>query len=340
MQKKPKKSVESWKYKPVPSSARRLFRMAWQLESWLRTIVYVELRAQRVDWEEPIKKAVNNWPPHPQTKDKELTHMITHHQGVLSYLTFGELWKIISHKDNWPFFETYFPPEANTSTKIEEVRTIRNRVAHFREPHKYDEARFRQFLQDVEGGVRRFCNRYTTGCFCENDPVVEKLEDSWENIGYGYEMLCLDERWLYAPGDGRIRPQMHAKLKMLAHDRYTKGSHEGVIYRLEISPSLDRRLNVADFLSSTHRLHGEIIHIFVKSENEVAITIPALCGDELTVQLIKSFLSAGINCSHSSLILELDEARSKWPEYVLWPGHILSFYDHEMRGDILEIPNS
>src|SRR4051812_11422530 len=36
---------EEWTYEPVPHSAVRLFRMSWQLETWLRTLVYVELRA-------------------------------------------------------------------------------------------------------------------------------------------------------------------------------------------------------------------------------------------------------------------------------------------------------
>jgi len=143
---------EPWAYEPVPSSAVRLFRMAWQLETWLRIMVYVELRASRVDWEEPIKRAVGNWPPHSIQSDKRLHHMATPHQAALSYLTFGQLWDVISSAANWPLFEPYFPPKQNTEVKIEEVKAIRNRVAHFREPHPNDEKRLMLFWRTWSRG--------------------------------------------------------------------------------------------------------------------------------------------------------------------------------------------
>lgn len=340
MPKKTNKANESWTYEPVPSSAIRLFRMAWQLEAWLRTMVYVELRAARVDWEEPIKKCIKKWPPYPQAKDKELTHMTTHHQGALSYLSFGELWTIISDNNNWPLFEIYFPPEANTAAKIEEIKTIRNRVAHYREPHQYDEARYKQFLQDMDAGLRRFCNRYTTGVYSMTDPVSELLENSWEGVGYGYELFKPDRTWLYAPGNHRMDPLMHATLDILIHNRYKVGSSEGMIYKLEISPGVRKGLNLSDFLSSTRQLHSEAIHVMVKSDIDVAVTIPAIHGLEKIVELLKAFLSAGINSSHSNSGFAPDFERLQviWPEYILWPDHLLSFYDNEIRAPICELP--
>jgi len=194
-----------WNYETVPSAAVRLFRMAWQLENWLRTIVYVELRAARQDWEQPVKKYVRDWPPAPQDKDKVLHHMTTHHQGALSYLTFGELWNFISDKDSWPLFEPYFPPQRNTQARIEEIKTIRNRIAHCREPHQHDEARLKLFLQDMEQGVRTFCQRYTVGLTGDNDAVSQQLTNSWDGLGYGVELWLFNRSWLYAPPPYRMQ---------------------------------------------------------------------------------------------------------------------------------------
>jgi len=312
--------------------------MAWQLENWLRTMVYVELRANRVNWEELIKENFKDRPLYSQVKDKELNHMATHHVMALSYLTFGELWKIISSKDNWALFEPYFPPEANTATKIEEIKTIRNRVAHFREPHQNDEARFTLFLQDLEAGLRSFCNRYTTNVHLESDLVSKRLENVWEQVGYGYELYRPDRNWLYAPGHHRANPLMHATLEVAAHKRHKSGSAEGVIYGLEISPGLSKHLNVLDFLSCTRGLHSELIHVIVKSDDQVAVTIPAIHGPDKVVELIEAFLSAGINSSRAVRSSTFELCRKEWPEYILWPDHLLSFYDREMRGDIIQLP--
>src|SRR6185436_16762986 len=74
----------------LPSEASsRLLSFLWQLEVWLREMVYVELRARDADWQQPIKKVVQNWPPRSLDSDKRLTHMATRHEGAISYLTLG-----------------------------------------------------------------------------------------------------------------------------------------------------------------------------------------------------------------------------------------------------------
>jgi hypothetical protein len=50
--------------------------------------------------------------------------MATPHQAALSYLTFGQLWSVISDVANWPLFEPYFPPKSNVEVKIEEVKAF------------------------------------------------------------------------------------------------------------------------------------------------------------------------------------------------------------------------
>ncbi|MGL4462102.1 MAG: hypothetical protein ACRC1K_08105, partial [Planctomycetia bacterium] len=88
MKKHPK---SKWRYESVPSDAVKLYRLCWQLEKWLRLMVYVELKADRPDWDASIREKVKTWPPSALDNDKRLHHMATYHQSVLSYLTFGEL---------------------------------------------------------------------------------------------------------------------------------------------------------------------------------------------------------------------------------------------------------
>ncbi|WP_437712440.1 hypothetical protein WMF45_43155 [Sorangium sp. So ce448] len=330
-------------YEPVPRAALRLYRLTWQLETWLRLLVYVELRSARLDWEEPIKRRVREWPPSSFGNDKRLHHMTTSHQASVSYLTFGQLWAVISDNDNWPLFEPYFPPKAITDARIEEIKAIRNRVAHFREPHPQDEARLELFLRDLEPGIRQFCIRYTRATSLSqssNDPVTGRLAASWERVGYGIELRSPKGEWLYAPGSYRMRPLMNADLHVVAHEKQTPGATVGLIYRLHlISPTaLDREFNVTEFLQSTEKLHKYIIHIIVPPLiREMFVTIPAIHETDTVAELISGFLSAGRDSVRGSRRQDLERARLEWPEYVLWPNNLLSLFTEEIDAPILDL---
>jgi hypothetical protein len=315
--------------------------MSWQLETWLRTLVYVELRAARLDWEQPIKNHVQNWPPPSLQRDKRLHHMATPHQAALSYLTFGQLWDVISDSDNWPLFAPYFPPKENADVRVEEVKAIRNRVAHFREPHPQDADRLELFLRDMEAGIRRFCSRYTVGEVPRDpadDPVTDQLAQSWEHIGYGIELWRPNGHWLYAPPPNTQRPLLNAKLELLTHTRYSRGSLEGTIYRITTWAPLPGRIDVVAFFERTKSIHKDIIHILLSStDDEISVTVPAVHGIEQTMELIATVLSAGLNSARSHTWRNLDRLQLEWPEYVLWPDHMLTFFTDECHSPILDI---
>lgn len=333
---------DDWNYSPVPTSAVRLFRMCWQLEVWLRTIVYVELRANQIDWEAPIKKKVQHWPPNSLASDKRQHHMSTPHQAGVSYLTFGQLWDVMSSPDVWNLFAPYFPPKANTDARIEEVKTIRNRVAHFREPHPQDSLRLELFMRDMELGIRRFCRRYTASKVPRDpadDPVSSALEQEWSHIGYGIE-LQRPHGWLYAPTPNRQSPLMNARLEMLTHQDYQSGSMKGVIYRATvIAGSRSKgRIDAVDLFDSTHRIHGDVIHFMVlPCRRELSLTVPAIHGAEKTAQIVGKFLQAGLTATRSSMSGQLSSKRSEWPEYVIWPDDMLAFFEDDMPNPVLDI---
>lgn len=328
-----------WTYQPVPVPSQRLYRMAWQLESWLRMLVYVELRAAFVAWETPLTKHAKQTPRF-QENDKRLHHMTTSHESALSYMSFGELWNVISDDETWPLFEAYFPPKDNVKVRIAEVLAIRNRVAHFREPHQHDEERFALFMKDMEPGIRQFCNRYTytMAPSVRNDPVTARLAATWEEVGYGIELNTPDHGWVYAPSPNTADPLFHADLKCLLRPG-TRDASSGMIYQLSLMPRTGKGvLNVVDFLRSTARLHKDVIHILVRDDIfGVSVTIPAVHGVDRATELVVAYMQSGLNCSRSLYAPSAASVRSEWPEYVLWPDHMLTFFDDECCGPVLDL---
>lgn len=138
----------------VPVQAVNTYARLWQFETWLRAMVYVELRALLGDdWARDLNSNSSAF-----KADKSLTHMPTPEMNALSYAQLSTLTKLIDA--NWDCFSAYFPPKAIWDAKLQEVSQIRHRVAHFRVGHEDDLARLKQFLRDIDTGFWRFCTSY------------------------------------------------------------------------------------------------------------------------------------------------------------------------------------
>jgi hypothetical protein len=332
-------TADGWTYEPVPTNASHLFRLCWQLESWLRIMVYVELRSARPDWEAPLMRVAKKWPPTTLIRDKSLHHMVTPHRAAISYLSFGELWEVITDCGAWPMFQPYFPPRDNTDARIKEVKAIRNRIAHFREPHPRDVDRLVLFARDMEPGIRRFCSRYTQGLVFSDvskDPVFTALESDWDHRGYKTELLRGNCGWLYAPHPHRMDPLLHASLDVLAHPECTSHYPVGTVYAITMNAH-SQRLDAVQFFDRTRALHNEMIHIILSPDStRLTVTIPAIHGVEKTTDMVLDVLYAGVACSRGYVPVLLRE-KLNWPEYVLWPDHLLSFYSDDINEPVLDI---
>jgi hypothetical protein len=100
----------------------------------------------------------------------QLSHMQTPETELLSYTTFGDLCQTIGNE--WNLFQPYLPPKGLWEAKLEEIKQIRNRVAHFRSGHRDDLQRVIQLLRDVDKGFWRFCTSYND---CK--PIIPPSED-------------------------------------------------------------------------------------------------------------------------------------------------------------------
>ena len=80
--------------KELPEQILHTYARLWQLETWLRRMVYVELRAHLGDgWKNKVNVEKAEVP---HKKDKALVHMPTPEEDPLSYVQLSELLRIIS----------------------------------------------------------------------------------------------------------------------------------------------------------------------------------------------------------------------------------------------------
>jgi hypothetical protein len=91
----------------LPADSPSLYARLWQLETWLREMVYVEMKSARGPiWKESLKAVEERI-----GKDKNLIHMATPQDNPLAYHTLGDLWDIMKQGDNWPMFAPQLPPK-------------------------------------------------------------------------------------------------------------------------------------------------------------------------------------------------------------------------------------
>lgn len=142
----------------VPRDVFAVYGRWWQLETYLRELAYVELRADRGErWEEALGERA----AHRAQADAVNAYMATADAGdVVTYLDTGKLFALIN--DNWSLFAPVLLPRRRWDGLVDALQGIRHRIAHLRRPHADDLARIEQALRDLESGAQRFYGAYTT----------------------------------------------------------------------------------------------------------------------------------------------------------------------------------
>ncbi len=155
----------------VPPEALSFYGRWWQLETWLREVVYVELRAK---YGSGWTKHLGGRTPARAAKDDANAYMASADYGdALAYADVFDLFNVID--EHWSLFEPVLLPKRRWDGVMDELRQLRHRNAHCRRPHRDDLGRIEQVLRDLEAGARRFYVSYVDTKWPESrrDPVVK-----------------------------------------------------------------------------------------------------------------------------------------------------------------------
>jgi hypothetical protein len=157
----------------VPSDAAAFYARWWQLESWLRLLLYLEMRAK---WGRSWAQKLPNRTQHKAQRDDENRYIPSPDaDSPIAYLDFGDVLALLENDEIWPLVEKSLPPRKRWSGLADELRALRNRNAHLRRPHRDDLRRVEQSLRDLERGARiamESFNRQHRFTSDDNDPVA------------------------------------------------------------------------------------------------------------------------------------------------------------------------
>lgn len=322
----------------LPVRILETYARLWQFETWLRRLVYVELRAAEG----------NNWAARfaPAEKfkeaDKRLTHMPTREEDLLSFAQLSKLGNVIS--EEWRLFAPILPPQLIWKAKLEEVSQIRHRVAHFRLGHHDDLQRLIQLLRDVDKGFWKFCTSYNDPRPViphSADPVVSHFLDldlyPWRQLR--------DNRWARV-GTTDPNAPLSVTVEVLCRPWASWSTPiagtSGLLYDVQMHASPPRSFEYLPLLESTASVHPHIVHICLDSmAKKFRLTIPAVLGSEAIIAIVERFTEAAHYCLQPSLRYgderEVQALADASPEYILGPAHPLAFLGPQMPCSIFAV---
>lgn len=158
----------------VPPQTLAVAARWWQLETYLRQLIYIELRAKfGLSWETQLSDRTLN---RADSAADRLAYMASpDDEHLLAHLDVGELFRLIGDslwKECQPGVGM---PMDVWKGRVGELMAIRHRMAHCRRPHNDDVHRLEQTLRDLEPAAHRAL--FTYADFAEvredlDDPVV------------------------------------------------------------------------------------------------------------------------------------------------------------------------
>ena len=325
---------------PLPGERLSTYARLWEFETWLRMMVYVELRAcYGDDWKNVLNEGNTGGF---QSQDEKLSHMPTLERLPTSYMQLRSILSTISRE--WCLFSPYLPPKKIWKAKVEEVLQVRHRIAHFRRGHMHDADRVAQLLRDLDPGFWRFCFSYNDAdrWSAEDDAVTREV--SRDETAYDKVRLHLGRST--RPWSERTKP--------------FEGSRGG-FYDAVVHATRDWQFGYQDFLAGSVRVHDRVCLFHLnEARRSVRVTVPSVIGASGVADILGVCKWAAENAVRprsgpTSITQRLedkletlreapiplrawqepwaDELAEPYGEFILGPMHMLSFMgsDH-VRG--------
>ena len=157
----------------VAPSAVAIYARWWQFETWLRELVYVELRAESgTSWADEVASAR-------QERDaSSLRYMPTSDsENPLAYRDFTKLLELIGAK--WSLFAPSLIDEDAWKGRIVELQKVRHRIMHLRRAHADDLGRLEQMLRDLESGALVALQAYNQRKIPDRSQYSDPVTTEW-----------------------------------------------------------------------------------------------------------------------------------------------------------------
>ena len=277
----------------LPPVASAIYGRWWQIETWLRSLCYLEMRAKYgMEWVGRIEEQVRKR----SESDQQYGHMSSPDANdQLAYMDASALLNLI--EDEWAIVGGALLAKSVWPGRMDELRNLRNRIGHCRRPHSDDLARLEQMLRDLEPGALRALSAYNclevpSGTL--GDPLVEAwvkgthqvarrlLKHAASQYEVSFRLRYSLRPWLDPPGLGCLSGQAG----VLWHALWTSRRTPIDIERLWTDYPLDRVSHLVMLTASTPS-HVGISFSAVDDPGEVADAI-GVCFDGILTSLDRS----------------------------------------------------
>jgi len=319
----------------VSGDTLKAFLRLYQLETWIREMVYLELKSYYgMDWlseaENALARARVNvrMADRSAARDRKHQHISTPETDPW-YVSFDSLLKIIYDRRMWKLFASYFTTKTVFRVRLEEVFPIRNRVAHCRTLHAYDLDRLTQFLRDFDQGFWRFCATYG-----DKYVFVDRLSKNsvFEHFATVRDPN-LDITYSARPYTGNRAPRRELG-PGFNYDVTITTQHWGRYFEYE------------GILKATRSWHRYVLHIMLDSfQHTLRVTFPGTLDSTTVIEAIERFVRVAHNAySVVPLVPVTERADQKepfakaemrnrpfeliavgWPHHVVPPSHPFTF---------------
>lgn len=295
--------VAAWSHDMSPV-VTALYGRWWQLETWLRSLIYVELRAAfGSSWANKLPEVSEKR----QDKEQTIRHMATPDaQARLAYTDVSTLFSIID-KD-WELFEASLITKNSWMGRVEELSHVRNRIGHCRRPHTDDLVRLEQMLRDLEGGAFHALSAFNRQRPLEvdrNEPLVK----SWVNGEHEVASRLLEHADCQYETSFTIRWSCRPwaeKLPAKASISGTKGYlwHAQWCFRGDRFPDLRAFWN-DDFLQDNRE---SILFVCASGSFFLEVSFSALEGPDVVADAIGGCFDAALRCLRVGRNIDCDYA--------------------------------
>lgn len=259
----------------LPLRSVSLYARWWQLETWLRELVYVELRARDgQNWAEAVKGALGR-----QNQDAAFTHMSNADTAnPLAYLDYSQLVQVIDA--NWKLFNYALLNKPSWDGRQEELKRIRHRIGHMRRPHDDDLSRLEQTLRDLERGTFLALSSYNRERYQWEQKHVDPVTRGWIDGNHPTAMRLIK----HAERQYDTSLEVTYSIRPWAEPLGEAGpeGHPGAIWKASFTIGGSRQLNMGgfwrDFVQSQAQPY--LMHALVDGPWSLTCTFAAVEGGE------------------------------------------------------------